>query len=147
MARKADWAPNEKWQSQVYVSEQLTQQDYENCHWLHAKAPCRYAVSEVFCTSCAAFYKAADRCSTASRTGAAFQRGEGGKPPPQQIASVVNWRGRENDMWKGRVVNVLAGMRPPHRNGNCPGTASHHICIKITHWRDAEHTFQHARYF
>ena len=107
-AREAAWSTDEKWQSQVCVREQLTKSDYAICHQQHGAVPCRYAATDIFCTDCAVFHEGADRSNHARRRAGA----DGGTAPPRNVRSVVNWRGKENQMWKGRVVNVLAGMRP-----------------------------------
>ena len=93
-ARESDWSAEETWQSKVRVREQLTLQDYQEGHRLEGTTPCAYATTSILCKDFEKIEKA--RANDAMRG---------------RLAT-VNPRGRENMMWKGRMVNVLAEMRP-----------------------------------
>ena len=87
--RQAEWSTDEVWRAKVHVREQLTSEDYLEAHRLEGTTPCAYATTLTLCKECADIEK-------------------------KKLANpgIVNPRGRENSMWKGRVVDVLPGMRP-----------------------------------
>ena len=89
LARESEWSTEDTWRSKVRVREQLTLEDYQEGHRLEGTTPCAYATTSILCKDCAKVEKEKLR-----------------KP------DTVNPRGRENMMWKGRMVNVLAEMRP-----------------------------------
>ena len=89
LARESEWSTEDTWRSKVRVREQLTLEDYQEGHRLEGTTPCAYATTSILCKDCAK-----------------VEREKLRKP------ETVNPRGRENMMWKGRMVNVLAEMRP-----------------------------------
>jgi hypothetical protein len=96
-AREAEWTTDEAWQSKVHVREQLTTEDYIEAHRLEGTPPCSYATTTIHCERCADFES---RLQKMMRT-----------RPTEISPTRINPYGRDNKMWKGRVVDVLADMR------------------------------------
>ena len=96
-AREAEWTTDEAWQSKVHVCEQLTTEDYIEAHRLEGTPPCSYAITTIHCERCADFES---RLQKMMRT-----------RPTEISPTRINPYGRDNKMWKGRVVDVLADMR------------------------------------
>ena len=96
-AREAEWTTDEAWQSKVHVREQLTTEDCIEAHRLEGTPPFSYATTTIHCERCADFES---RLQKMMRT-----------RPTEISPTRINPYGRDNKMWKGRVVDVLADMR------------------------------------